>query len=334
VTVTVHGTNDAPVVTATNPAAVNEGDFATHSPVTVTIADHVAIADVDATDAHGPYVANTLAFGSATGPAPDSGALSALFTIDAVNGTVTYDRAAFDYLAKGQQVTATFAFDVSSGPDTVHQSITVTVDGVNDAPVIDTDNLHLSTHHGHTTLSGLSISDPDSDHFTIDTTTNHGHVSLADETYDLAAINSALQSGVNYTPYGHSSVGKVTLTVTDDHNATDTVNFIFRQNDSGPVVLAGTAQNDVLIGGAGRDYFVFSSNSGHDVITNFAAGHDKIVLTSVEPNWFNEGLLSGAFVEQGADTLIHLDGPDNNILLKNVHLADLHANDFIIPHTV
>ena len=337
VTVTVHGTDDAPVVTVTNPAAVSEGDIATHSPVTVTIADHVAIADVDATDAHIPHVANILAFGSPTGPAPSNGTLSDLFTIDATHGTVIYDRAAFDYLAAGQQVTATFTFDVSSGSDTLHQSITVTIDGVNDAPVIDTNNLHLSTSHGHTTISGLSISDPDSDHFTIDTTTNHGHVSLADGTYDLAAINSALQSGVNYTPYGHSSVGKVAFTVTDDHSATDTVNFIFRQNDFGPVTLTGTAQNDVLIGGAGRDYFVFSSNSGHDVITNFAAGHDKIVLngmTSVPSgNWFDAmGSRAVALLsQQGADTLIHLDGTDN-ILLKNVNLASLHANDFIIPH--
>jgi VCBS repeat-containing protein len=334
VTVTVHGTNDAPVVTVTNPAAVIEGDIATHSPVTVTIADHVAIADVDASDAHVPYVAGTLVFGSPTGPEPHSGTLSDLFTIDATHGTVTYDRAAFDYLAAGQQVTATFTFDISSGPDTLRQSISVTIDGVNDAPVIDTDSLHISTSHGHTTISGLSISDPDSDHFTIDTTTNHGHVSLADETYDLAAINSALQSGVNYTPHGHSSVGKVALTVTDDHNATDTVNFIFRQNDFGPVTLTGTAQNDVLIGGAGRDYFVFSSNSGHDVITNFT-GHDKIVLDGItgvpSGNGFNEWLANSAVV-QGADILIHLDGPDNNILLKNVSLANLHANDFIIPH--
>ncbi len=70
--------------------------------------------------------------------------------------------------------------------------------------------------------------------------------------------------------------------MTDDHGASDTVNFIFRQVPYVPVALAGTEQNDVLIGGTGQDYFVFSSNSGHDVITNFNTTGDKIVLSGLE----------------------------------------------------
>lgn len=338
VTVTVHGTNDAPVVTVTNPDTVHESDTA--APVTVTIADHVSITDVDTSDAHVPYVADTLAFGSATGPVPGHGTLADLFTIDAVHGTVTYDRAAFDFLTAGQQVTATFNFDVSSGSDTVHQSITVTVDGVNDAPKINTDNVHISTSHGHTTVSGLSVSDVDGDHFTVTTISGHGSVSLPNGDYDTASINSALEDGVDYTRTDHSPVGVVAFKVTDDQGGSDSVNFIFRQgNYDGPLALAGTTQNDVLIGGAGRDYFIFSSGSGHDVVTNFNTAQDKIVLnglTSVpsnEPHWFNEWVASGAIEQQGADTLIHLDGTDT-VLLKNVNAAHLHANDFIIPHTV
>jgi len=62
VVVTITGHNDAPVITVDNPAAVTEGNTGTPAPVTVAVADHVAITDVDTSDVHTPYVTNTLAF--------------------------------------------------------------------------------------------------------------------------------------------------------------------------------------------------------------------------------------------------------------------------------
>ena len=96
----------------------------------VTVADHVSVSDVDASDVKTPY-AGALAFDAAnsSGPAPAGGSLSDLFTIDPVTGKISYDKAAFDYLAGGEHVTATVTFNVSSGPDTVQKSITVTIDG-------------------------------------------------------------------------------------------------------------------------------------------------------------------------------------------------------------
>lgn len=54
------------------------------------------------------------------------------------DGTVTYDPlGAFEYLAAGEQATETFSYSVSDGQGgTASSSITVTVDGVNDAPVV------------------------------------------------------------------------------------------------------------------------------------------------------------------------------------------------------
>lgn len=138
VTVTIAGTNDAPVISVTAPDAVQEGDAGTPALVSVDVADFVTISDVDAIDVRVPYVTGTLMLDldSVDGPAPETGSLSDLFTVDAVNGTVSYDRAAFDYLAEGEEVTATFTFSASSGPDTIPQTITVTITGANDAPVI------------------------------------------------------------------------------------------------------------------------------------------------------------------------------------------------------
>ena len=132
-TLTINGENDAPVITVTTPAAVSESDMA--APVVVTIADQVAISDADQSDVITDY-AGALAFGSATGPAPAGGTIAALFTLDAMTGTISYDRAAFNYLAGTETVTASFTFNASSGPDSVPQTLTLTINGENDAPVI------------------------------------------------------------------------------------------------------------------------------------------------------------------------------------------------------
>ena len=121
--------NAPPVITVTNPAAVSEASTA--ASVSVNIAAQVAIADPDAADVRTPY-AGGLAFQSATGPAPAGATLSSLFTLNTATGTISYDRAAFQYLAGGQSVTASFGFNSSSGPDTQAKTITVTINGVDD----------------------------------------------------------------------------------------------------------------------------------------------------------------------------------------------------------
>jgi VCBS repeat-containing protein len=133
--ITVTGTNDAPVITVNDPAAVDEGNTGVPDVVTVVIADQVSISDVDTNDVKTDYVAGTLVFDSAAGPAPSVGTLEGLFVLDAANGKITYDRAAFDYLSGTQTVTASFTFDSSSGPDTEPGTITITINGLNDAPV-------------------------------------------------------------------------------------------------------------------------------------------------------------------------------------------------------
>ena len=51
----------------------------------------------------------------------------------------------------------------------------------------------------------------------------------------------------------------------------------------GDDILFGGAGNDQLTGGEGDDNFVFlaNSNSGHDTITDFQAGSDKVVFADL-----------------------------------------------------
>ncbi|MCA6109249.1 nidogen-like domain-containing protein [Bradyrhizobium cenepequi] len=105
--------------------------------------------------------------------------------------------------------------------------------------------------------------------------------------------------------------------------------------------LAGDGHNNVLFGGAGNDAFVFKQTPdgiGHDTIGDFAPGQDKIALDYVafDPNsqesfnaWFQDHV---SVAQNSNDVLIDLDGNNHNtILLKNLELANLHANDFIFP---
>ncbi|MGY3605204.1 MULTISPECIES: nidogen-like domain-containing protein [unclassified Bradyrhizobium] len=104
-------------------------------------------------------------------------------------------------------------------------------------------------------------------------------------------------------------------------------------------ILSGGGGNDTLFGGSGNDTFVFKQNAmGHATIGDFTPGQDKIELDYVafDPNsqesfnaWFQDHV---AAAPNGHDVQIDLDGNDHNtILLKNVALAQLHANDFILP---
>ncbi|MEK7342229.1 MAG: VCBS domain-containing protein, partial [Pseudomonadota bacterium] len=136
--VTIAGGNDAATITVTNPTAVSE--INTTATVSFNVADYVTITDPDTQDASNPqdYVANSGSI-TATGTAPVNGTLDGLVTFDKPSGEVSYDRAAFNWLGTGQSVTYTIAFKAQSGDDgEVPQTLSFTITGENDAPVIGT----------------------------------------------------------------------------------------------------------------------------------------------------------------------------------------------------
>ncbi len=232
ITVIIDGANDAPVITVTDPAADTEGNTGTSDVAVVTVADHVSVSDVDASDVKTPY-AGALSFDTAnsTGPAPAGGSLADLFTIDPVTGKISYDKAAFDYLAGGEHVTAVFTFNVSSGPDTVQKSITVTIDGANDAPTVAA-ALTINTTEGDAPvvrdlLQGATDVDGDEtasltvsnlrysiDNGTETTTTPHGITFPDAHTINIDA------AGIQHIPAGVIETIEVRYDVTDIHGAT------------------------------------------------------------------------------------------------------------------
>ena len=209
--------------------------------------------------------------------------------------------------------------------------------------VIHTDALQVTQNSGSTVVSGMQITDldPAATSFTISAVTSGVGSSTVTPSFgsgSLAAINAELASGITYNPGSTPpATDKVTVTVTDNVGATDTVNFIFNvaPSPSQPVTLTSTTGKDVLFGTGYQDQFVFAANSNHDTIMNFTPGQDHIDLTALSAV-VNQNNLSAWFAANvaasptnSADTLVTLDATDN-ITLHNVAVANLHTSAFII----
>jgi VCBS repeat-containing protein len=135
VTVTLH--NTAPTVTVT-PVA-DKPTFLIKDQVVITDPDDPSVNPASPfNDVPHPYVAGSGKVESATGPAytPAGLDLARLIHVDPATGTVSYSPESFAFLKGGDKVVVTIAFDANSGPDTVHQTLTLTIDGVNDAPTV------------------------------------------------------------------------------------------------------------------------------------------------------------------------------------------------------
>jgi VCBS repeat-containing protein len=135
ITVTITGTNDAPVVAGTD---VTGGVTELVAPTgNLTDSGTIAFSDVDLTDVH--------SVGAVTASAGALGTLTASVTTDTTGsgagGVISWSysvaAAAVEYLAAGQTKIETFTFTLNDGHGgLVERTVTVTITGTNDAPVI------------------------------------------------------------------------------------------------------------------------------------------------------------------------------------------------------
>jgi VCBS repeat-containing protein len=136
-----------------------------------TIADQVKIQDSNPSDPIVKYVPGTAKILSVTvigpGNVPAGTDLTQFIAVDPQTGAVSYDPAKFAFLGENQKAVVTIGFDSSAGSDTFHSTLTETINGVNDAPVITAASLAVA--EGGTVLftaANLGITDPDSTSFT------------------------------------------------------------------------------------------------------------------------------------------------------------------------
>ncbi len=259
VTVTITGTNDAPVLNAdtSGPHAITELANTTGSTAADKSSANLTFTDVDLDDTHsvtigtpaatwsaGPLTGLTSADATALTAALDS-AVSYTLTDSTHSGAGSVALAfsaaddAFDFLAKGE--TLTVVYDVTVTDDngaSSTQPVSFTITGTNDAPVLnaDTSGPHAITELANTTGStaadkssaNLTFTDVDLDDthsVTIGTpaaTWSAGPLTGLTSA-DATALTAALDSAVSYTltDSTHSGAGSVALAFSAADDAFD-----------------------------------------------------------------------------------------------------------------
>ncbi|WP_213287080.1 VCBS domain-containing protein [Bradyrhizobium sp. sGM-13] len=350
VTVVITGTNDAPTLAdVTTAPFVDTAIDDSFSDLTGTLAGN----DVDSGET------TTLKYAAIGTAGATNSAVSGQYgslTVDQYGNYIYVpDADAINELAAGTTDADTFTIqtkDVHGAVGTA--TLTVKVEGANDAPVIGTDVVVTEHVDETTTFSGLYVTDADAtgSTFAMSATTGASPVTSVTPAngsgLDFEEINATLDSGIAYLhDTAEPQTDMVTLTVADSFGGADTVNFIFNHAGTGPeVTLNGTSGKDVifatgyadtLTGGEGADQFVFTPevSPNTDTIMNFAPGRDHIDLrafAAVDSSTVSNWLANPLNQINSTDVRFTLDTNDT-VILKNVVLANLHASDFIVsPH--
>jgi VCBS repeat-containing protein len=239
VTLTVTGTNDAPVAVADTATATEDAPAVTGSVATND-------SDVDA--------GTTLTYALA---APVAG-----LTLNA-NGTYSFDpsNAAYQPLAAGATQVVVANYTVSDGAGgTATSTLTITLTGVNDAPVAVVD-VATATEDGAVVTGSVATNDSDVDTGAVLTyavvgTAPAGVTLNADGSYSFDPSNAAYQSlavgatqtvVVNYTVSDGVAppvASTLTITVTGVNDAPVAVADVATATEDGAVVTGSVATND------------------------------------------------------------------------------------------
>ncbi|WP_439845544.1 VCBS domain-containing protein [Aeromonas veronii] len=224
VTVTLHGTNDAPVLAAQTQAVTEDG---------TQLSGHMVATDVDAGDTQTFSIAHAV----------DG------FTLNA-DGSYSFDpsHASYQYLAAGQTQSVLIPITVTdSAGATSTQNLTITVTGANDGAVIGgvstgsvTEDTAVTT--GHLQASGqLTISDADTGeaHFTAQTDvagcSGYGHFSVDTAgAWTYSADNT--QAAIQQLKAGESLTD--TLTVASADGTAHTLTVTIHGTNDAPVLQA------------------------------------------------------------------------------------------------
>lgn len=93
--------------------------------------------------------------------------------------------------------------------------------------------------------------------------------------------------------------------------------------------INGLGGNDRLTGGFGDDDFTFVLGTGKDVVTDFGLGDDEIRLFSLKGLKDFDDMIAH-HVEEKANGDTSITYGHDTIVLKGVHAADLHSENFVL----
>ncbi|BAM89150.1 hypothetical protein S58_31520 [Bradyrhizobium oligotrophicum S58] len=179
VTMTITGSNDAPVITAASSSDVTEQRATTGSSIPDQVTGKLAFTDVDISDGHTAAVTGVASSGTLSGLGVTAADLQSFLHIDSVtkmagssSGSVGWTFSApdstFDYLGAGETLTLTYkvALDDHHG-GTADSTISITVTGTNDAPALQPSAPALpGITEDQTTPSGTTVASLLANHVT------------------------------------------------------------------------------------------------------------------------------------------------------------------------
>ena len=236
VTVVLLGANDDAIITAANPDAITEGDTTTDVTTTGT-ATHT---DIDANNADDVFTAVTAGTASTSGYGTYEVSTAGVwtYTLDSTNATVK---------ALNTGLTAITDTITITAEDGTTESITITINGSNDAPTVSTVISDASTNEDAV--------------YSYDTSANFTDVDTGDgATYTATlADDTALPSWLSITSAGvlsgtplNADVGaievKVTRTDTASTSVSDTFTLTVNNVNDAPVGVADTASTHASLG--------------------------------------------------------------------------------------
>ena len=272
VTVTINGANDAPTAVADT---ASTGEDATK-----IIAVLGNDADPDASD-----TLQVISIGTTgtKGSVTNNG-----------DGTVTYDpNGKFESLAVGETATDTFTYTVSDGHGgTDKATVTVTIDGANDAPTAVDDT--ASTGEDATKVIAVLVNDTDPD------TSDKLQVSSIDTSATTGAVIDNGDGTVTYDPngkfeslaVGETATDTFAYTVSDGHGGTDTATVTVTINGAND---APTAVDDAASTGEDATKVIAVLVNDLDPDTS-----DKLQVLSIDTS-----ATTGAVVNNGNGTVTY-----------------------------
>ena len=176
----------------------------------------------------------------------------------------------------------------------------------------------LETENGSITLKGmknknLTVVDSEGNETTkrynsisFDAKKNELNISanFSDEVVDLSAYSPSIRK-----IDASQTMSAINLIGNDSNN--------YLRGSKGDDTLAGGAGNDTLYGGKGDDVFVYEY--GKDVIKDYSAGHDSVVIKNADFDANN-------FVIKGRDVIFNIDD-ENSLTLKNAKGKTISITD-------
>lgn len=313
VTMTITGANDAPIARAD--AVSGSAD----SPIQMTATSLLANdTDIDQNDSMSLVAVSAV---SAKGA-----------TVAIIDGIVAYDPGAmFLALKPGETTTDTFTYTIRDAEGAMSSAtVTLTINGKNDAPVAQDDN--VTTPYGMVSVRINALandSDPDGDTLTLSVVTDpqHGTVVVQDGAFFYRPVRSYV--GVDQFTYqvsdGHGGIATATVTITmtprtiEGTSGNDTL-----EGSIGPDTLLGGAGDDTLKGGAGIDTLI--GGLGDDTyVFNVGDGQDSIVNGDASNAGPRGQLILGAgltrsnlwFARSGNDLLVQAIGSSDLVTVKD-----------------